>query len=197
MALPLLRAGFGLRIEGSHLLPAVGPVLLAANHLSFLDPVVLQAALPRPIHYLMTARLHDDRRWRWLYRLFDTLPVASGSANFRTLAAAAARLQAGEVVGVFPEGGISRDGVLGPFRPGVALLGLRVGVPVHPVAIRGTREALPPGSFRPRRARVLLRVGPPLPPPSTGGAPATPAEAEAWIERIREAVRAIAADPPP
>ena len=119
---PLLRAGFGLRVEGEHLLPREGPALLPANHLSFLDPVILQAAPPRPIHYLMTARLHRDRRWQWLYRLFEALPVAAGSGNFRSLAAAAARLQAGEVVGVFPEGGISRDGTLQPFRPGVALL---------------------------------------------------------------------------
>jgi 1-acyl-sn-glycerol-3-phosphate acyltransferase len=151
LTVPLLRAGFALRVDGAQHLAARGPLLLAANHLSFLDPVVLQAACPRPIHYLMTARLHSDRRWQWLFRLFDTVPVAMGSGNFLALKRAAERLQAGEVVGVFPEGGISRDGTLGPFRPGVALLAARTGVPVVPVRIEGTREALPPGAWRPRR----------------------------------------------
>jgi 1-acyl-sn-glycerol-3-phosphate acyltransferase len=142
----------------------------------------------------MTARLHRDRRWQWIYRLFETVPVALGSANFLALAEAAARLQVGEVVGVFPEGGISKDGTLQPFRPGIALLALRTGVPVVPVSIRGTREALPPGHWRPRHARVDVRLGPPLLAPTSAGAAASPAEATRWAEHIREAVAAIRSD---
>jgi 1-acyl-sn-glycerol-3-phosphate acyltransferase len=186
LALPLLRLGFDLRVEGSAEVPATGPVLLACNHLSFMDPVVLQAALPRPIHYLMTARLHRDPRWRWVYRLFDTVPVTLGSGNFLALSEAAARLQGGAVVGVFPEGGISKDGTLGHFRPGVALLALRAGVPVVPVAIGGTREALPPGAYRPRRARIRVRLGSPIPVPE-GAEPAD------LTGRIRDAVQALGA----
>ena len=187
LTLPLLRTGFDFRVEGAHRVPSAGPALLACNHLSFLDPVVLQAALTRPIHYLMTARLHRDPRWGWLFRLFDTVPVTLGSGNFLALSAAQARLQAGEVVAVFPEGGISKDGSLGVFRPGVALLALRAAVPVLPVAIRGTREALPPGAYRPRRAQVRVRVGEPLPVPQD-------LEPGLLTERIREAVGALGRD---
>ena len=185
VAVPLLRGVFDLRVEGAHRIPARGPALLAANHLSFLDPVVLQGALPRPIHYLMTARLYRDRRWNWMYRLFDTVPVTHGSGNFKALAEAATRLEAGEVVGVFPEGGISKDGSLGRFRPGVALLALRTRTPVVPVAILGTRQALPPGSLRPRRARIRVRLGEPVS-PEDGLQPGP------LTERIRAAVADLA-----
>jgi 1-acyl-sn-glycerol-3-phosphate acyltransferase len=186
VAYPLLRVAYDFRVEGAHRIPARGPALLAANHRSFLDPVVLQGALARPIHYLMTARLYRDRRWRWIFRLFDTVPVTLGAGNFRALAEAAARLAAGEVVGVFPEGGISKDGSLGPFRPGVALLAMRTRTPVVPVAILGTREALPPGSLRPRRARIHVRLGEPL----TAEEELEPGP---LTERIRNAVAALGA----
>ncbi|HEX5045472.1 MAG TPA: lysophospholipid acyltransferase family protein [Candidatus Polarisedimenticolaceae bacterium] len=184
VALPLLRAGFDLRVEGADRVPARGPALLVSNHLSFMDPVVLQGALARPIHYLMTARLYRDRRWQWFYRLFDTVPVTLGSGNFKALAEAAARLRAGEVVGVFPEGGISKDGSLGPFRRGAALLAMRTGTPVIPVAIAGTREALPPGTLRLRRALIRVRVGEAVAPEET-------LEPGPMTERIREAVAAL------
>lgn len=186
VALPLLRTAFDLHVEGAERVPQAGPALLAANHLSFLDPAVLQAAIPRPIHYLMTARLYRDRRWQWLFRLFDTVPVTLGSGNFKALAEAAARLDAGEVVGVFPEGGISQDGSLGPFRRGAALIAMRARTSVLPVAILGTREALPPGALRPRRACIRVRVGEPLP-PEEGLAPGP------FTQRIREAIAALAA----
>jgi 1-acyl-sn-glycerol-3-phosphate acyltransferase len=185
VALPLLRAGFDFRVEGAERIPARGPALLASNHLSFMDPVVLQGALRRPIHYLMTARLYRDRRWRWFYRLFDTVPVTLGAGNFKALAEAAARLEAGEVVGVFPEGGISRDGSLGPFRRGVALLAMRTGTPVVPVAIVGTGAALPAGTLRLRRAPIRVRVGEPV-------APGEALEPGPLTERIRDAVAALA-----
>jgi len=184
VVLPPLRTCFDLRVEGAERIPARGPALLACNHLSFLDPIVLQGALRRPIHYLMTARLYRNRRWQWVYRLFDTVPVTLGAGNFKALGEAAARLTAGEVVGVFPEGGISKDGSLGPFRPGVALLSMRTGTPVIPVAIAGTRDALPPGALRPRRARIRVRLGEPVPPGET-------LEAGPLTERIREAVAAL------
>ena len=184
LALPLLHSVYDFHVEGEERVPLRGPALLASNHLSFLDPIVLQGALRRPIHYLMTARLYRDRRWQWLFRLFDTVPVTLGSGNFKALAEAAARLQAGEVVGVFPEGGISKDGSLGPFRRGVGLLAMRTATPVIPVAIQGTRQALPPGALRPRRARIRVRVGEPLPPGET-------LEPGPLTERIRDAVAAL------
>lgn len=184
VALPILRKCYDLRVEGAEHVPPQGPALLASNHLSFLDPIVLQGAIRRPIHYLMTARLYRDRRWQWIFRLFDTVPVTLGAGNFKALAEAAARLAAGEVLGVFPEGGISRDGSLGPFRRGVALLALRTGTPVLPVAIAGTRDALPPGALRPRRARIRVRVGEPLPPGEA-------LEPGPLTERVREAVATL------
>jgi len=189
VAHPLLRVAWDLHVEGAHRIPARGPALLAANHLSFLDPVVLQGALPRPIHYLMTARLYRGR-WHWMYRLFDTVPVTLGSGNFKALAEAAARLEAGEVVGVFHEGGISKDGSLGPFRPGVALLAMRTRTPVIPVAILGTRDALPPGSLRLRRAHIRVRLGEPV----SAGEELEPGP---LTEQVRDAVAALSRSPGP
>jgi 1-acyl-sn-glycerol-3-phosphate acyltransferase len=135
----------------------------------------------RPIHYLMTARLLRPAVC-WLYRLFDR-PVTLGSGT--PGATAARRAGGGRVVGVFRGRHLGRW-ALQPFRAGVALLALRAGVPVVPVAILGTRQALPPGTLRPHRAPIRVRVGTPLEVPESQ-------EPALLVERIREAVAALAA----
>lgn len=161
-----LRLWFRLRVEGQ--LPA-GPCVLAANHTSFLDPLVLGAAQPRRIVYLMTEVVWRSPAFGWFYRWSRAIPLRTRGGNRDALRAARAVLQQGRVVGIFPEGGLSRDGRLMVGSPGAVSLALQAGVPIVPVGIVGAHAAMPPGAVwpRPRRIRVCF------------GAPIAPAELEA------------------
>lgn len=158
----LLRAWFRLRVEGA--LPVHGPCVLAANHTSFVDPLVLGAATPRRIVYLMTEVVWRSRGLGWFYRWNRAIPLAVRGANRDALRAARAVLQQGRVLGIFPEGGLSRDGrpMLG--GPGAVSLALQESVPIVPVGIRGAHAALPPGGRWPRPRRITVCFGAAIPP---------------------------------
>ncbi len=160
---PLVKVLFDYAAEGLLNLPARSGALLCANHSSFLDPVMLQAPFKRPILFLMNAEFYAVPRMRWFYRLFEAIPVEGSSGNIGALRRAGDAIEAGDVVGIFPEGGISRDGRLQPFRAGAAVLAMRHGIPLVPAWIEGTFEALPRHARRIRRARISLRVGEPIP----------------------------------
>jgi 1-acyl-sn-glycerol-3-phosphate acyltransferase len=158
-----LRRWCDLRIEGVEHLPATGPYLLAANHHNYLDAVVLSVAVPVPIAFLVMPRV-----WRatplhpWLHQHLGSIRLDLGRADVGALRRALGVLARGGVVGIFPEGPFSVRGRLERGRPGVALLALRSGVPVVPVGIRGTYEALHGRrGYLPRRAPLAVRFGRP------------------------------------
>ena len=134
-----------------------GPLVVAANHVSYLDPLLLGLALPRRVHFLVTSNVHDRplfRPWMWL---FGAIPVQDGSVNVEAMRRALDVLRRGGVVGIFPEGGISDDGRLKEGQIGVASLLLQGGAPVLAAGLVGTRAALPKGSALPRPARLSVR----------------------------------------
>src|SRR5256885_83145 len=147
---------FDLQIDGLENLPSSGPYLIAANHHNYLDGVVLGVAAPEPISFLVMPRV-----WRAtplhpiLHRNLGSIPIDLGRADVSALRRALRTLEAGKVIGIFPEGPFSVRGRLEPRLPGVALLALRSGVPVIPAGIRGTYEALA------ERRRYIPRPGPP------------------------------------
>src|SRR6185503_15250524 len=104
----------------------------AANHASFLDPFILQVTFRRPIVFLVTGAFYDMRRFRWFLRLMSCIPVQEGVANRRAIDQALAVLERGGVIGIFPEGAISRDGKLQPAQGGAAAMVLRARVPLLP-----------------------------------------------------------------
>jgi 1-acyl-sn-glycerol-3-phosphate acyltransferase len=157
----LLRLAFRLRVEGPPL-PA-GPCVIVANHVSFLDPLLLGAGSRRRIVFLMDAVIYRTPPLRWFYRWNRAIPVDPRGNNRQALRQARAALADGHVLGVFPEGGISRDGRLGRGNPGAVALALASEAPLVPVGILGTAEALPPHRRRLRLHPVRLRFGTPLP----------------------------------
>jgi len=90
------------------------------------------------------------------------IPIRRGTVDTAAVKRALSALRAGHLLIVFPEGGISRDGSLGPFHPGAALLAARTGAPLVPIAIAGTRDALPLDRVIPRPRRVTVRIGEPI-----------------------------------
>jgi 1-acyl-sn-glycerol-3-phosphate acyltransferase len=158
----MLRAWFRMRVEGAP--PAAGPYVLAANHTSFVDPLVIGAVTRVRIVYLMTEVVWRSRRLGWFYRWSRAIPLRARGGNRDALRAARDVLQQGRVLGVFPEGGISRDGLPMLGNPGALSLVLQNHVPIVPVGIVGAHAAMPPGASWPRPRPIVVRFGAAIPP---------------------------------
>jgi 1-acyl-sn-glycerol-3-phosphate acyltransferase len=159
----VFRLGFGLEVSGQEQVPAHSGVILASNHASFLDPPVVGAACPRRVHFLARADLY---RHRWLgafLRSIGAVPLRRGEADREAIQQALAWLRQGEVIAVFPEGSRQISGRLGSARRGVGFLAQTARVPVVPVLLAGTYDALPPRARRLRRAKIRVAFGRPIP----------------------------------
>jgi len=171
-----------MRVDGAP--PESGGYVLVANHSSFLDPLILGASVKRRVIYLMTEPVWRSRSTGWFYRWNRSIPLSTRGGNREALRAARDVLQQDRVVGIFPEGGISRDGKLMLGSPGAVSLVLNQGLPIVPVGILGASDVLPAGGgLRPGRIRVRY------------GAPITPEEVAALGSdrrtRLRETTRLI------
>jgi 1-acyl-sn-glycerol-3-phosphate acyltransferase len=160
----LLRGLFSLRVHGAEHLPEYGSFILAANHHNYLDGVVLGVAVPRPISFLVMPRvfratpLHPP-----FHRRIGSIPVNLERPDPGAIKRVLRVLEAGRVVGIFPEGPFSQEGRLVRGQPGAAMIALRSGVPIVPAAIAGTYEALRARRFYlPRRHPLSVRFGAPL-----------------------------------
>ena len=127
-------------VTGCDNLPQKGPYVLAANHQSILDPLVLMAVIPRPITFLAAAYLFKIPLVGRIVRAGGALPVSSGQKGVKSVREGLSRLRKGGIIGLFPEGGVSFDGRLKPFLSGWAYFALKTGSPALPVAISGSRD---------------------------------------------------------
>ena len=170
------------KVSGDQHIPTEGAAVLVCNHVSFVDAVLLMAASPRPVHFLMDHRIFKVPVLGWLFRLAKAIPIApqkeDAAAYEAAFEAAAQVLRDGELLGIFPEGGITRDGELQPFKGGLMKILGRVeqgglGVPVIPMALTNlwgsyfSRVEQGGAMVRPFRrglfSRVGLNVGEPVP----------------------------------
>ncbi|MGH9009078.1 MAG: lysophospholipid acyltransferase family protein, partial [Acidimicrobiia bacterium] len=163
-----IRFGFKRRITGLEHIPERGPVLLASNHISLFDPLVvahLGDLRGRRVRFLAMAELFSKPFPRWFFITLGHIPVERGSQHARaSLTAAQAKLSAGECVGIFPEGGISRDLEPRPGQTGTARLAQWSGAPVVPIGIWGSQRVKAPGHESSYRLGLPLytSIGPPL-----------------------------------
>jgi 1-acyl-sn-glycerol-3-phosphate acyltransferase len=159
IAFMLSRLIYRFRIVGDEHIPVQGPAIVACNHVSFIDPVLLMAASPRPIRFVMDHRIFATPVLGWLFRLAKAIPVAPQKEDPATYAAAFEAadqvLAEGDLLGIFPEGGITRDGELLPFKAGIMKILERRPVPVVPVALQNLW-----GSFFSRVERGQAMVKP-------------------------------------
>lgn len=156
----LLRILFRTRLVGAENIPATGAIL-AGNHVSYLDPILMWCASPRPIHFMAKRELWDSAVIAWALPRLWGFPVNRGEPDRTAITTATELLKAGELVGVFPEGGRAEEGSdeLRAAQGGAAFIALRAGVPIVPVAFVGTERAWPKGAKRPKLVRTYISVG--------------------------------------
>lgn len=167
LLLPILRFGYRFEVEGREHVPRHGPVILAANHRSFLDSIFLPAMVRRRVTFVAKADYFDDPKTAWFFRAVGQIPIRreGGSASERALAAAQEVLEAGGIFAIYPEGTRTRDGYMHRGHTGFARLSLRTGAPVVPVGIVGTDEVQPVDRKLPHFFRtVRIRFGEPIDP---------------------------------
>ena len=155
------RGLFGIRIIGRENLITEGPVLVASNHESFLDPPLIGNLYHTEMIYLARKTLFTPVT-RWVYTRWGAIPIDQDRPDMGSLKTIIRKLRDGHRVLVFPEGKRTADGHLGEAAPGIGLIAVKSGAVIQPVRIRGAREALPRGSGRIRLARISVSVGPPI-----------------------------------
>ena len=158
--MPFFLVYFRMQRVGREHLPRSGPLLLASNHRSFLDPFVIGTLVRRPVYYMAKRELFEKRWQAVLLNALGAFPVDRGTGDSDAMDTARAILARGDCVVVFPEGTRVRPGPLGQPRRGVGRLALETGAPVVPVAVIGSDAVRRGWRIRPRKVR--LRVGRPL-----------------------------------
>ena len=160
---PMLRLGFRLRIDGKEHIPKEGPAILASNHLSFLDHLLLPMATRRQVFFISKVQHFDHAFRRWFFRRIGVLPLRRGEGDTEAIERATQALEEGNLFCIYPEGTRSLDGKLHKGHTGVARLAYRTGAPVVPVAMFGTFSAMPKGRSLPRLKKCGIRVGEAIP----------------------------------
>jgi long-chain acyl-CoA synthetase len=186
-----------MKVEGGERVPAEGPLILAANHTSYLDAFILVAAVPRQsvanLFALSLEQFFRGRLLSWWGRQIHIIPVDMDNHLVRALQSSAHVLRSGKILAIFPEGERSVDGSVRPFRKGAGILIRELNVPVLPVYIAGAFEAWPRGQAWPRLSRLRVRFGSVIRPAElyTGDGPKGGDEAETIVMRLRERVAAL------
>jgi 1-acyl-sn-glycerol-3-phosphate acyltransferase len=163
-------------------IPETGPVLLVCNHVSFMDPLVIMGCVRRPVRFVMYYKIFDLPLLKWLFRAAKAIPIAGAKEDAgimqRAFAEVDRELADGNIVCIFPEGGITRDGTIQGFRPGLEKILEQRPVPVVPLALRGLWGSIFSRSDSAlHRARLPRRFWSRI--ELVAGAPVSPVEANA------------------
>ncbi len=194
--LPLREWWLDVTIVGEENLPEFGGGVLAANHLSFIDSMLLMYGLGRPVTFLGKVEYMDTFATRHLFPAVGMIPVdRSGTSIGTSLREARRRIESGELVGVFPEGTRSRDGLLQPGHNGVAHLSLKTDAPIIPIGLVGTDSALPIGSKRPQRTPIEVRLGAPIGPGGRGGRSPSMRQRRELTAEVMDSIAALSGQP--
>jgi 1-acyl-sn-glycerol-3-phosphate acyltransferase len=178
---------YRLQVKGLENVPDEGAALIVCNHVSFMDPLIVAGTVRRPIRFVMYYKIFQWWGLSWLFRAARAIPIAGRKEDpemmERAFAEVDRELAAGNLIAIFPEGGITRDGAIQRFRPGVERILEARPVPVIPMALRGMWGSLFSRRDRlriPRRfwSRIELVVAEPVPPEQ--------AEAEVLEAKVKE-----------
>lgn len=161
VVLAICKVWHRLRADNAGAVPATGPVLLVANHASYLDPPLVGITQKREVGFLAQSGLAAFAPLRWWLRQVGVTLIDRKAPSKDALRLVADTLAAGEVVGIFPEGTRSADGAVGPFRNGVEFLVRRTGCTVVPIGIDGAHRAFGRGAWFVKPTRLVVRYGNP------------------------------------
>jgi 1-acyl-sn-glycerol-3-phosphate acyltransferase len=175
VAWSLTNIAYRLKVIGRENLPLEGPFVIACNHITYVDGLVISSSCPRPARFVMYYKYFDMPFVSRLFKDSKVIPIAGAHEAPEVLDAAfnkiAAELEDGEVVGIFPEGALTDDGKIHPFRPGIEKIIRRTPVPVVPACMNGLwgsyfskkyrgKEHKP---FRRKWSRISIEFGKPMP----------------------------------
>ena len=190
----LIHTIYRVRKEGLDNVPEEGGCIIVANHVSYVDAIVIAACVRRPIRFIMDSRIFRVPVLNWLFRTMQAIPVASAredpALKEAAFAEAAKALRAGEIVGIFPEGMLTSDGEMARFRPGIERMVRETPVPVVPMALRGLWGSLFSRSHKGRAFRSWLGLSPRI---TLIAAPAVP-PGSATPETLQTQVLALRGD---
>ncbi|MGS1077804.1 MFS transporter [Pseudoxanthomonas beigongshangi] len=190
----LVRFLYRLRLHGiEKYVPDEGPALLVCNHVSYMDALLLAASIPRPVRFVMYYKIFNIPVMSWIFRTAKAIPIAGARENPELMQRAFDEIDQaladGEIVGIFPEGALTRDGDIAPFKSGVEKILERRPVPVVPMALKGmwssmwSRRDSRLGQMRvPRRFRAHVDV---VAAPPVDGAGATAESLESTVRGLR------------
>jgi 1-acyl-sn-glycerol-3-phosphate acyltransferase len=186
----LIHTIYRVRVSGLDNIPDEGPVIVVSNHVSFVDPLILGGMIRRPVRFVMYYRIYEIPVLKFIFRTGKAIPIAGRSENEAVLESAYARmhevLEAGDVLGIFPEGGLTADGEIQPFKPGIERALAGHPATVVPIALCNLWGSMfsrrdPLHKRRPYKlwAKIDMRVGRPIP------------AAEVTAERLQREVEAL------
>jgi 1-acyl-sn-glycerol-3-phosphate acyltransferase len=163
IVLPWVMPIFRFRVVGKEGVPTRGGLILAANHVSYVDPLFIGAAiLERPLHFMAKEELFQIPFIGALIRRLHTVPVRRGQVDYAAMKQSLRLLEEGEILAMFPEGTRGDGMVLQEAEEGIGFLAVRSGRPVVPVYLHGTDSVLPRGKRIPRVHPVTIYFGHPL-----------------------------------
>lgn len=162
LATVVFRIFFAIKMEGKKNIPYRGGVILASNHLSYLDPIVLGIFVPRRVNFMAKEELFENLFFRWVITKLGAFPIKREKMDRATYKKILKLLEKGKVVVLFPEGTRSIDGRMGQLQAGTARIALRADVPLIPIIVRGTEKVLPRGKKVIKLAKIKVWAGKPL-----------------------------------
>lgn len=149
------------RVKGRGFVPE-GAMVLVSNHQSYLDPVAVGLAMPRPVYFIAKEELFRIPVFGWFIRQLHAFPIKRGVADRQVMKTAIKHLRQGRPVLIFPEGTRHRDDGLAAGFPGAAFIAYKAGVPLVPTAIKGTGDVFPSGARLPRFPKISVAFGEPV-----------------------------------
>ena len=162
LLVPLIRLYWRVGDEGRNNIPRDRGVIIASNHWSGVDPIMVCSSFFRPVHWLAKMELVKSPKIAWFFKMAAVIPINRDAPEHEPIDKAADFIRRGAIFGIYPEGTRSVDGRLYKGFTGVARIAAASEAPVIPTAVMGTRESVPKGTLIPRPVKVTVRFGEPM-----------------------------------
>jgi len=182
--IPYLRLFHRVEVKGREHIPTTGPAILCANHTSYLDSMLVGYCTLRPVRFLITRSFYRHNVLGFFIKGCGAIPVSQHGVDKETFRLAREALERGELLGIFPEGRLSRSGLPNEGKPGAAMLAARPGAAIVPITISGAFFVYPKGKRLPRPGRITVKVHPPLDIARQGG------RNKAYLQEITDRIMA-------